>query len=130
MRIDSAITAKVPAHAVGVVDVRVSVGTATSAASSRDQFICHNPAPAGANLTVGTYTSGVVIGQTGGVCRPIQVTTAGFTNTVTCRFTGSSQGIVGSVWTQGPESVYNVPYVFAGTWITVTCDGVSTTKTF
>lgn len=120
----STIAVTAPPHEAGQVDVRVTVGTAVSAAGTADVFVFHAQAPAGATVAIGTYVPEVYICQSGSTCHPIASTVANFTDPVTCRVTNSDIGPIGPIWTQGPNSTKGTGIVYSGKSIEVTCDGV------
>lgn len=120
------IVAKVPAHAVGIVDVRVTVGTASSALVGTDQFIFHTQAPSAASVAIGSFvpSSGVDV-CFGGNCHWIEVTTSSFSADAHCRVTNSDVGPFGAAWTQAATASFRPFSSYSGTLLEVTCDGVT-----
>lgn len=114
-----------PAHAAGTVDVRVVTKAGTSAITTGDKFTFHQPAPAGAAVTVSSYVPVGSICFGTGTCLGIRVTTSGFAADVTCRVTDSGYGPLGGPWVQGPNATFDSGMMYSGQYLEVTCDGVT-----
>ncbi len=113
-----------PAHAIGLVDVRLVAGSVVSDVVGTDKFAYYTKPPVGATVTVSSYVPTLSICPVGATCANVAVTTAGFANPVSCRISDSSSGALPSAWTQAANTTYRTPYGFSGTWLQVTCDTI------
>lgn len=120
----SQIVVTTPAYAYGVVDVTVVTSSGTSRVGGFSQFAFHHPGTTG-TVTISRSPNTLLICPTSlSRCGLVTVTTQGFSSGVNCRITKSDYGPYGSFWSQGVNETAITEYVFDGTFIEVTCDGV------
>lgn len=113
-----------PAHAIGLVDVRLVAGSVVSDVVGTDRFAFYTKPPVGATVTVSSYIPELSICPVGARCASVAVTTAGFANPVSCRVSDSSMGALAGGWTQAANTTYRTGYSFSGTWLQVSCDTI------
>ena len=113
-----------PAHAIGLVDVRLVAGSVVSDVVSTDKFAFYTKPPVGATVSVSSYVPTLSICPVGATCASVAVTTAGFANPVSCRISDSSSGAMAGAWTQAANTTYRTGYSVSVTWLQVTCDTI------
>lgn len=124
------LTVTVPAHAAGVVDVRVTglYGVSPVVAADRYTYVDPTPPPPAPSVRVSAGAAINTSSCTSSRCHYVVVATANFSGNVTCQVVDSDFGAFGVSWVQGANETRQSSNYFGGTRITVSCNGVAGTN--